>query len=320
MPDWIFGVACTLALIALGMPITYVMTLVGFFGIVSIIGFAPAMSMLGQVFFDNGMSYTLSVMPLFVLMGNLVVKAGLADELYTASNAWLRHYRGGLPMATVVACGGFSSVCGSSLATSATMARVSMPSMRRYGYPEGLAAGVIAAGGTLGILIPPSVILVLYGITAQQDIGRLFLAGVVPGILGILGYMIAVRVSLAFGRDKGERLTPLPLAERFRALKGVVGVLGLFLRRDGRDLSRCLHRDGGRGDRCGRGLPAGAPARTAAFLRAGRGFDGHGQNDDRDVLHPVRRVDVLQLRQSRRHARRSPGSGAGGRARIRSRS
>lgn len=228
MLDWILGVACTLGLIALGVPITFAMTIVGFVGIVAIIGMAPAMSMLGQVFFDNGMSYTLSVMPLFVLMGNFVVRAGLADELYAASNAWLRHYRGGLPMATVVACGGFSSVCGSSLATSATMARVSMPSMRRYGYPDSLAAGSIAAGGTLGILIPPSVILVLYGIVTQQDIGKLFLAGVVPGLVGILGYMIAVRISLAFMKDTSERLDPMPLMERLRALKGVIGVLLLF--------------------------------------------------------------------------------------------
>ncbi|RVU33917.1 TRAP transporter large permease [Hwanghaeella grinnelliae] len=228
MLDWILGVACTLGLIALGVPITFAMTIVGFLGVVAVIGLAPAMSMLGQVFYDNGMSYTLSVMPLFVLMGNFVVRAGLADELYAASNAWLRHYRGGLPMATVVACGGFSSVCGSSLATSATMARVSMPSMRRYGYADGLAAGSIAAGGTLGILIPPSVILVLYGIVAQQDIGKLFLAGVVPGLVGILGYMIAVRISLAFTHDTSERLDPMPLAERLRALKGVIGVLSLF--------------------------------------------------------------------------------------------
>lgn len=228
MLDWMIGIGAALLLIAAGMPIAFAMALVGFIGVASIIGVAPAGAMTGQLFFDTGMTYTLSVMPLFVLMGTFVVRAGLADELYAASNAWLRHYRGGLPMATVVACGGFAAVCGSSLATSATMARVSMPSMRRYGFSESLAAGSVAAGGTLGILIPPSVILVLYGIVTQQDIGRLFLAGILPGLLGVAGYMIAVRLSLLGGRAGGARLPPLPWAERLRALRGVAGVLGLF--------------------------------------------------------------------------------------------
>ena len=225
---WAIGIAAVLALIALGVPIAFAMTAVGMAGVAAIIGVAPMMSMLGQVFFDNGMSYTLSVMPLFVLMGNFVVQAGLADELYAASNAWLRHRRGGLAMATVVACGGFSSVCGSSLATAATMARVAMQPMRRYGYSDQLAAGSIAAGGTLGILIPPSIVLVLYGILTRQDIGKLFLAGIVPGIVGIIGYMIAVRLSLWWTGEHSGMLPKLPLDERFRALKGVVGVLALF--------------------------------------------------------------------------------------------
>jgi C4-dicarboxylate transporter, DctM subunit len=226
--EWAIGIAAVLALIALGVPIAFAMTAIGMAGVAWIIGLSPMLSMLGQVFFDNGMSYTLSVMPLFVLMGNFVVKAGLADELYAASNAWLRHRRGGLAMATVVACGGFSSVCGSSLATAATMARVAMGPMRRFGYSDQLAAGSIAAGGTLGILIPPSIVLVLYGILTRQDIGKLFLAGILPGILGILGYMIAVRISMWWTGEQSKPLPALPLIERFRALKGVVGVLVLF--------------------------------------------------------------------------------------------
>ena len=130
MIDWIVGILVLLAVIAAGVPIAFAMTAVALVGIIVQIGTSPALSMLGQVFYDNGMSYTLSVMPLFVLMGNFVLKAGLADDMYAAANAWLRHYRGGLAMATIVACGGFSSVCGSSLATAATMARVSMPSMQ----------------------------------------------------------------------------------------------------------------------------------------------------------------------------------------------
>jgi len=226
--EWVVGIAAVLALIALGVPIAFAMAAAGMAGVAYIIGVAPMLSMLGQVYFDNGMSYTLSVMPLFVLMGNFVVQAGLADELYATSNAWLRHRRGGLAMATVVACGGFSSVCGSSLATAATMARVAMGPMRRYGYSDQLAAGSIAAGGTLGILIPPSIVLVLYGLITRQDIGKLFLAGILPGIVGIIGYMIAVRLSLWWTGEQAETLPKLPLAERVRSLKGVVGVLVLF--------------------------------------------------------------------------------------------
>jgi C4-dicarboxylate transporter, DctM subunit len=225
---WAIGLVAVLALIGLGVPIAFAMAAVGMAGIAIIIGIDPMWAMLGQVFFDSGMSYTLSVVPLFVLMGNFVVKAGLADELYAASNAWLRHRRGGLAMATVVACGGFASVCGSSLATAATMARVAVEPMRRYGYSDRLAAGTIAAGGTLGILIPPSVVLVLYGIITGQDIGKLFLAGIVPGLVGVLGYLIAVRLSLWMTGEQSEPLVRLPLAERLKALKGVIGVLVLF--------------------------------------------------------------------------------------------
>ena len=228
MTVWLVGLVALVVLMVMGLPIAFAMAVVGLGGIAYVIGLTPALSLLGQTFFDTGMSYSLTVMPLFVLMGNLVARAGLADELYTASNAWLRHRRGGLAMATVVACGGFSSVCGSSLATAATMAKVAMPSMRRYGYSDGLATGSIAAGGTLGILIPPSIILVLYGIMTQTDIGKLFLAGLLPGAIGVLGYMLAVRLSLLWTGEQAAVETPLPYAERWRALRGVTGVLALF--------------------------------------------------------------------------------------------
>ena len=228
MTVWLVGLVALVVLMVAGLPIAFAMAAVGLGGIAYVIGLTPALSLLGQTFFDTGMSYSLTVMPLFVLMGNLVARAGLADELYAASNAWLRHLRGGLAMATVVACGGFSSVCGSSLATAATMAKVAMPSMRRYGYSDGLATGSIAAGGTLGILIPPSIILVLYGIMTQTDIGKLFLAGLLPGAIGVLGYMLAVRLSLLWTGEQAAVETPLPYAERWRALRGVTGVLSLF--------------------------------------------------------------------------------------------
>jgi C4-dicarboxylate transporter, DctM subunit len=229
MTDWVVGVVALLVLIACGVPIAFAMIIVGAAGIMVALGVDPALAMLGQVFYDNGMSYTLSVMPLFVLTGNLVVKAGLADDLYTAVNAWLRHYRGGLAMATIVACGGFASVSGSSLATAATMARVSMPAMRRYGYSDRLATGTIAAGGTLGILIPPSIVMVLYGVVTQSDIGKLFLAGVLPGVVGIVGYLIAVRLSLVLSGEHSQKVEPLRLSERLRATQGVIGVVALFV-------------------------------------------------------------------------------------------
>ena len=227
--DWPFGIALLLALMLLGVPIAFALAIVGVLGTVSIIGWEPALSLLAQTWFDNARNDSLAVLPLFLMMGNFVMQSGVAEELYAAANAWLRHRRGGLAMATVVACGGFSSVCGSSLATAATMTRIALPSMRRYGYPDGLATASIAAGGTLGILIPPSVILVFYGILTRQDIGQLFIAGVVPGLIGVVGYALAVRVSILWRRIDLPVEPPLPVAERVRALRGVAGALGLFL-------------------------------------------------------------------------------------------
>ncbi len=227
--DWPLGLALLLGLIFAGVPIAFALSGVGLLGVISIIGFDPALAMLGQIYFDSGRSYTLSVVPLFLLMGNFIVQSGIASELYDAANAWLRHRRGGLAMATIVACGGFSSVCGSSLATTATMGRISLPAMRRYGYSDGLAAASVAAGGTLGILIPPSVILVIYGILTQQDIGKLFLAGLLPGLVGVIFYMGAVQISLRLRPEKIETLPKLPLGDRVRALRGVSGALVLFV-------------------------------------------------------------------------------------------
>ena len=226
---WILGLLSVILMIAMGLPIAFSMLTVGFFGLVILIGFSPSLAMIGQIFFDNGMNYTLSILPLFLLMGNFVVKAGLADELYNAANAWLRHKKGGLAMATIIACGGFSSVCGSSLATAATMAKIALPSMKKYNYPDSLATGAIAAGGTLGILIPPSMILVLYGIITSQDIGQLFLAGIIPGILGILGYIIAVKISVLKNKSSFKTRPSLSLVKKIKSLKGVLGIISLFV-------------------------------------------------------------------------------------------
>ena len=225
---WILGLILVIVLITLGLPIAFSMATIGFLGLVFIIGIEPSLAMVGQIFFDNGMNYTLSILPLFLLMGNFVVKAGLADELYSAANAWLRHKKGGLAMATIIACGGFSSVCGSSLATAATMAKIALPSMKKFGYPDSLATGAIAAGGTLGILIPPSMILVIYGIITSQDIGQLFLAGILPGLLGIIGYIVAIKISIYLNKNSFTIQSNLPFINKIKSLRGVIGILSLF--------------------------------------------------------------------------------------------
>jgi len=228
MAHWEIGTAVLFTLMLLGVPIAFALALVGTIGTVAIIGRNPSLSLLGSTYFDNSRSYSLSILPLFLMMGNFVVQSGIARDLYTAAYAWLRHRRGGLAMATVVACGGFSSVCGSSLATASTMSKIAMPSMRKFGYPDSLSTASIAAGGTLGILIPPSVILVFYGIMTQQDIGKLFLAGVIPGLLGVLLYVFAVQISIRLEKIDLPFEEKLPLRDRIYALKGVTGALGLF--------------------------------------------------------------------------------------------
>ena len=228
LEPWVPGLGALLFLVLAGIPIAFAMGLVGTVGLVALLGPRGAFSIVGQTLFDTGLSYTLSVVPLFILMGNLVTRAGLSEKLYAACHAWLGARRGGLAMATAVACGGFSAVCGSSLATAATMGKVALPSMRRYGTSDRLAAGVIAAGGTLGILIPPSVILVIYGVATSQDIGALFIAGIIPGLLGIAGYMLAVRVTCAIDPSAGPRGPRTPWRDKFAATFGVAGILVLF--------------------------------------------------------------------------------------------
>ena len=226
----ISGFLILLLLILARMPIAFAMGLVGFFGFVWLNdgNWVAALSMASRRVIDTSQDYGLSVIPLFILMGNLVTRAGLSQELYRASYAFLGHLRGGLSMATVVACGGFSAICGSSLATAATMAKVSMPPMRKYGYSDSLAAASIAAGGTLGILIPPSVILVIYGIMTEQSIRELFAAGFLPGLLGVLLYLGAVAWTVWRKPEAGPRGERMGWAERWKSLKGVWGTLILF--------------------------------------------------------------------------------------------
>ena len=225
----LIGFAVLLLLVFLRLPIAFAMGFVGFVGFGLLTNFKASMSMVGRLVIDTGQDYGLSVVPLFILMGLFVNRAGLSAELYRASYAFLGHLRGGLAMATIVACGGFSAICGSSLATAATMSKVAMPPMRKYGYADSLASASIAAGGTLGILIPPSVILVIYGLLTEQSIGQLFIAGIIPGLLGILFYLAAVLFVVSRNPQAGPAGQRSTGAERLVALHGVWAVLLLFI-------------------------------------------------------------------------------------------
>ncbi|MBT3991036.1 MAG: TRAP transporter large permease [Rhodospirillaceae bacterium] len=222
------GFLILFAMLFSGIPIAFGMIIVGTAGFAFLSGWAPSLAMAGQTAFDTVLNYEFSVLPLFILMGNFITRSRLSEELYTASHAFLGHRKGGLAMATIVACAGFSAVCGSSLATAATMSKVAMPSMRRYGYADSLASGSIAAGGTLGILIPPSVILVLYGIMTETEIGKLFAAGFLPGMLGMALYMLSANLVSRFNPKLGPAVDITPWPERWAAMRGIWGILLLF--------------------------------------------------------------------------------------------
>ena len=228
MTEALIGFAGMFLLMFLRVPIALAMGAIGFLGIGLLRSWPAAISSTASEFVDIA-GYTLSVVPLFVLMGNFVTKAGMSRELYRAAYAFIGHWRGGLAMSTLAACAGFGAICGSSLATAATMARVSMPEMRRFNYHDSFAAGSIAAGGTLGILIPPSVIMVIYGIMTTTSIGALFAAGFIPGLLALILYLLAAGVVTTRRPELGPRGKRSSWAERRAALKDVWAVLLLFL-------------------------------------------------------------------------------------------
>lgn len=225
---WSFPIL--IGLIFLRIPIGLAMFLCGSVGIWLVTGtMRPILSQLKSVPYDTFSSYSLSIIPLFLLMGQFAMRGGLSQALFKAAESWLGHRKGGVAMASVGACAAFGAICGSSLATAATMGQVALPELRRFGYSGALSTGTLAAGGTLGILIPPSVVLVIYAILTEQNIAKLFVAAFVPGILAALGYMatIAIYVRLAPG-SAGSR-PPSPLSERVQALIKVWPVLLIFL-------------------------------------------------------------------------------------------
>ena len=223
------GIAIMLLLMALRVPIGVSMGVVGFVGFAYMNGWTAALSLLGLVPYSTVSSFTLTVIPLFVMMGHFATMAGLSQELYDTANRWFGHFRGGLAMATVVACGGFAAICGSSLATAATMGGIALPEMRKAGYNPLLATGCVAAGGTLGILIPPSVIFLIYGFLTEQSIGKLFLAGIAPGIVLVILFIFTISVVTWIKPSLGPPVIRTPFLERLAALRRVWSVIALFL-------------------------------------------------------------------------------------------
>ena len=225
----LLSLLAVLVLAFLRVPLAFALLSVSLAGISVVMGVDVARSLVPMTISEAVFSYELAVVPMFILMGNILARSGISDDLFRAANAFLGPVRGGLALSTMVTCAGFSAVCGSSLATAATMSKVAYPSMKRYGYSDQLASATIAAGGTLGILIPPSIILMIYGILTQTNIGDLFVAAVIPGLLGLVMYLGVVYAIACFSPQdapRGERTTT---AEKLRSLRGVWPFTLLFV-------------------------------------------------------------------------------------------
>ena len=218
-----------LILIFIRLPIGLAMFLVGLVGLYFVTGSLnlPLGRMKSETF-STFSSYSLSIVPIFLLMGHFATLGGMSTALFKAAESFLGHRRGGVAMAAIGACAGFGAICGSSLATAATMSRVALPELRKYGYSGGFATATLAAGGTLGILIPPSVVLVIYAILTEQNIAKLFLAAFIPGILAALGYMLAISIYVRLHPDAAGTKPAISYLERFKALFDVWPVLMVF--------------------------------------------------------------------------------------------
>jgi C4-dicarboxylate transporter, DctM subunit len=229
MTEALTGLAAMMLLSFLRVPIALAMGLVGFLGLWWMRGVGPSMASVTTVVYESGFQYTLSVVPLFILMGNFVTRAGMSKELYRAAYTFVGHLRGGLAMATVLACAGFGAICGSSIATAATMTKVAYPSMRDHHYSDQLAVGAIASGGTLGILVPPSTIMVIYGIMTETSIGKMFAAGALPALLAVA--LLCAAVQFVCWRDPaaGPHAERATWRERLAAIKEVWAVAALFV-------------------------------------------------------------------------------------------
>ena len=220
---------CMLVLIFLRVPIGLAMLVIGLVGSWQVFG--SAWTLLNQIktlAYGQYSTHSLSIVPLFLLMGQFATLGGMSQSLFKAAEAFLGHRRGGVGMAAIGACAGFGSICGSSMATAATMGQVALPELKRAGYSGALSSGLLAAGGTLGILIPPSIVLVIYAILAEQNIAKMFAAAFVPGVLAALGYMLVINLYVRFSPDSAGQIEPMPWAERVGALVAVWPVLLIF--------------------------------------------------------------------------------------------
>src|SRR6201996_4482926 len=225
----VVGFVALFALMLLRVPVGMAMGLVGVSGFGYIVGGGPALKMVGQTSMRIVTDYTFGVIPMFLLMGAFVSVSGISRELFRAANTFVGHWRGGLGIATIAACGAFAAISGSSVATAATFSAVAYPEMRRFNYPQSFATGVIAVGGTLGAMLPPSTVLAVYGIITQQDIGKLFIAGIVPGLLAICMHMITIGI---IGTARPGFLPTGPRAawqERLAAIRDVWSPMLLFV-------------------------------------------------------------------------------------------
>ncbi|MBN2438054.1 MAG: TRAP transporter large permease [Deltaproteobacteria bacterium] len=225
----LIGLVLLLTLLLLRMPIGLSMALTGFLGFCMLSTFKAGFSLLGLVTYQTASSYTLTVIPLFILMGQFAGHSRMGADLYRSAYRWIGFLPGGLAMATVAACAGFAAVCGSSLATAATMGTVALPEMKRFGYDDRLATGSVAAGGTLGILIPPSTVMVIYGILTEQPIGTLFVAGILPGLLLSALFLITIYILAVRNPKLGPPGPRFSLRERIGALQSMGSLLGLFI-------------------------------------------------------------------------------------------
>ncbi|MEQ9039473.1 MAG: TRAP transporter large permease [Silicimonas sp.] len=229
MTTALIGFAVLLGLCFFGFRVGFATLIVGFVGFAMERSWFASLAMVAQQVTEDAQNYNLSVIPLFILMGVFIYRSDISRDLYDAAFAALGRFKGGLALATVLACGGFSAVCGSTLATAATMSKVAMPQMKAYDYSDKLAAGTIAAGGTLGIMIPPSVPLVIYGIIAEQDIGLLFIAGILPGILLVMLFLLTVAVMVRLDPASAPAAAALDAKRKRKAVRGTTPVLLLFI-------------------------------------------------------------------------------------------
>ncbi|MBF0376311.1 MAG: TRAP transporter large permease [Desulfamplus sp.] len=225
----VIGIVIMVAMFMTKMPVAYVMTMVGFVGFSILISFEGSLNLLPSNFYESFISYDLSTIPLYVLMGQLAFNSGISRKLYNTAYTFLGNTKGGLAMATVASCTAFGAVCGSSPATAATMATVGMPEMKRFGYSNSLSAGSVASGGGLGMIMPPSIVLIIYGILTQQSIGALFVSGIFPAILMTFLFIASIYITCKIYPEHGPKGEKFTIAQKIQSITGLVDTLAVFV-------------------------------------------------------------------------------------------